>query len=516
MNAKKEPEVKIEESCSKAVQGGKYPLTAPEYYNFAFDVVDKIGNEDRNRLALIWVNQHGEEKKFTFHDISKLSNQAANLLIKNGITRGDRVFLLLPRIPEWWIFSLALIKLGAIQCPSPVLLTPNDIRQRIQFGRFKMVIADPENAEKVDEIFDDCPTLCKRVLVGGEERCGWVSYFKEIRNTTALSRHRVMNPFPFRSKSSDPMLMLFTSGTSKVPKLVLHNYAYPIGHSITAELWHGLGPGDVHFTVSDTGWGKNIWGNYFGQWIMGACVFIFDVRGKFHAEELLPILEKYEITSFCAPPTVYRMMTLNDIGRYDFTELRECTTAGEPMQTETIRLWKESTGLTIREAYGQTETVCMIGTFRWVKPKPGSMGVPAPGWKVEIHDEEGKPVKQGEDGRIAVKISGGDRPVGLFEKYLYNEPENKACFSEDFYYTGKCLPGRDFHAEWRKLHFDLDQWRELFAFAREQGIILYPTPLDLASIELCRKLPEMNSILLLRIPSRADRRESSATSSPSA
>ena len=413
-----------------------FPVKAPEYYNFGYDVVDEWARRDRNKLAMIWANQRGEEKRFTFHDMSKLSNQAANLPIKLGITAGDRVFIMLPRLPEWWIFSLALIKLGAVQCPSPTLLTSQDIQHRIRYGKFKMVITDSENAHKFDEIYDDCPSLGIRLLVDGE-RPNWISYHAEIAGpNSTLSRHAVKSPVKIRTRSSAPMLLIFTSGTSKYPKMVMHNFAYPLGHQITAELWHNLKPNDLHMTVSDTGWGKNLWGNYFGQWIIGVCLFIYDIRGKFHADELLPLIEKYELTSFCAPPTVYRMMTLNDIGRYDFTELRECTTAGEPMQTETIRLWKESTGLTIREAYGQTETVCMIGTFRWVKPKPGSMGVPAPGWKVEIHDEEGKPVKQGEDGRIAVKISDGDRPVGLFDKYLYNEPENKACFIGDFYYTG--------------------------------------------------------------------------------
>ena len=413
-----------------------FPVKAPEYYNFGYDVVDEWARRDRNKLAMIWANQRGEEKRFTFHDMSKLSNQAANLLIKLGITAGDRVFIMLPRLPEWWIFSLALIKLGAVQCPSPTLLTSQDIQHRIRYGKFKMVITDSENAHKFDEIYDDCPSLGIRLLVDGE-RPNWISYRAEIAGpNSTLSRHAVKSPVKIRTRSSAPMLLIFTSGTSKYPKMVMHNFAYPLGHQITAELWHNLKPNDLHMTVSDTGWGKNLWGNYFGQWIIGVCLFIYDIRGKFHADELLPLIEKYELTSFCAPPTVYRMMTLNDIGRYDFTELRECTTAGEPMQTETIRLWKESTGLTIREAYGQTETVCMIGTFRWVKPKPGSMGVPAPGWKVEIHDEEGKPVKQGEDGRIAVKISDGDRPVGLFDKYLYNEPENKACFIGDYYYTG--------------------------------------------------------------------------------
>ena len=411
-----------------------FPVQAPEYFNFGYDVVDAWAVRDRNKLAMIWANQKGEEKRYTFHDLSKLSNQAANLLIKHGITSGDRVMLMLPRLPEWWIFSLALIKLGAVQCPSPTLLTPQDIQHRIRYGKFKMVITDAENAHKFDEIYDDCPTLSARLLVDGD-RPNWISYRSEISGpNSTLSRHEVKSSVKIRTRSDAPFLLMFTSGTSKYPKMVQHYGSYALAHRITAELWHGLTPNDLHMTISDTGWGTNLWGNYFGQWIIGACVLIFDFRGKFHADELLPVIEKYEVTSFCAPPTVYRMLTLNDLTRFDFSELKHCTTAGEPMQTETIRIWKESTGLTIREAYGQTETVCMIGNFRGFKVKPGSMGKPAPGWRIEIHDEDGKPLPAGEDGRIAVRLD--PAPVGLFEKYLYNEPENKACFLNGFYYTG--------------------------------------------------------------------------------
>ena len=411
-----------------------FPVQAPEYFNFGYDVVDAWAVRDRNKLAMIWANQKGEEKRYTFHDLSKLSTQAANLLIKHGITSGDRVMLMLPRLPEWWIFSLALIKLGAVQCPSPTLLTPQDIQHRIRYGKFKMVITDAENAHKFDEIYDDCPTLSARLLVDGD-RPNWISYRSEISGpNSTLSRHEVKSSVKIRTRSDAPFLLMFTSGTSKYPKMVQHYGSYALAHRITAELWHGLTPNDLHMTISDTGWGKNLWGNYFGQWIIGACVLIFDFRGKFHADELLPVIEKYEVTSFCAPPTVYRMLTLNDLTRFDFSELKHCTTAGEPMQTETIRIWKESTGLTIREAYGQTETVCMIGNFRGFKVKPGSMGKPAPGWRIEIHDEDGKPLPAGEDGRIAVRLD--PAPVGLFEKYLYNEPENKACFLNGFYYTG--------------------------------------------------------------------------------
>ncbi len=412
-----------------------FPVEAPEYFNYGYDVIDRWAEKDRNKLAMIWRNQRGEEKHYTFRDLSRLSNQAANLMIKHGISKGDRVFLMLPRLPEWWIFSLALIKLGAVQCPSPTLLTPHDLAFRVRFGKFKMVITDTENAYKFDEIYDDCPALATRLLVDGE-RPNWISYRSEVFGpNSTLSRHEVKSPVRIRTRSDHPMLLIFTSGTSKFPKMVLHTQSYPLGHRVTAELWHGLRPNDLHMTISDTGWGKNLWGNYFGQWYIGCCVLIYDVRGKFHADELLPLLEQYEVTSFCAPPTVYRMLTLSDLSRFDFSELRQCMTAGESIQTETIRLWKESTGLTIREAYGQTETICMIGTFVGITPKPGSMGIPSPGWDIELHDEEGNPVKKGADGRIALCLK-PNRPVGLFEEYLDSPEENAACFEGDYYYTG--------------------------------------------------------------------------------
>ena len=417
------------------VEGFDWNLTAPEYYNFAYDVIDRIGAADRNRLAMIWVNREGDERRFTFHELSRLSNQAANLLMEQGITRGDRIFLLVPRIPEWWIFALGCMKIGAIFCPSPVLLTPHDIKQRIGIGRFKMVIADQENAPKVDEIFPECQSLERLVIVDGE-RPGWVSFCRKTEEPNSLSRHTVLNTTNFRTRGKDPMLVIFTSGTSKTPKMVQHTYEYAIGHLVTAGLWHGVTDQDLHFTVSDTGWAKNLWGNFFGQWMCGACLFIYDARGKFHAEELLPLIEKYEITSFCAPPTVYRMLVLHDLTRFDFRSLRSCTAAGEPLHAETCRLWKEGTGITIREAYGQTETAALIGNFINVEHRLGSMGKAAPNWHIELHDDDGKPVPDGEVGRIAVKISDGLRPLGLVDKYLGSEDENSQYFINGYYYTG--------------------------------------------------------------------------------
>ncbi len=412
----------------------EFPLEVPEFFNYGYDIVDEWARRDRNKVAMLWVNQKGEEKRYTFHDLSRLSNQAANFLLKLGVGKGDRAMLMLPRLPEWWIFSLALIKLGAVQCPSPVLLTPVDLLYRMNAGRFKIAITDLENAEKFDEIADDCPTLAARILVDGT-RLGWESYSEALLGNAPPSRREVKTPFTVQTRSDAPMIIVFTSGTSKYPKIALHSYDYPLGHLVTGKYWQNLNANDVHMTISDTGWAKNYWGNYLPQWIIGACVLVYDVRGKFHADELLPLLEKYEVSSFCAPPTVYRMLVLNDLSRFDFRDLRSCTAAGEPLHEETVRLWRDGTGLTLREGYGQTETCCMIAEPADAPPRIGSMGKAAPGWDIEIHDDEGTPLPAGEEGRIALRIA-PNRPVGLLRRYLYGDEENAKAFVGDFYYTG--------------------------------------------------------------------------------
>ncbi len=410
-----------------------FPVKAPEYFNYAYDVIDRWARKDRNKLCMIWTNQFGDERRFTFFEMARLSNQAANLLIKLGVRRGDRVFMMVRRLPEWWIFSLAMIRIGAVQCPSPNLLTPQDCRYRINAGHFKAVIADMNSTGKFDEIYDDCPGLVVRVVVDGE-REGWTSYPKEVKDG-GISREELHPIFRVKSKATDPMLIMFTSGTSSHPKMVLHTHDLGLGHRVTA-LWHGSTPNDLQLTVCDTGWGKNLWGNYFGQWAAGACLLIYDIQGKFHPEELLPLLEKYEVTRFCAPPTIYRMLVLSDLSKYNLSQLVSCTAAGEPLHTETVKIWKQGTGITIREAYGQTETCSIIGNYIGVEPVPGSMGKPLPGWNVELHDEDGNPVPQGEPGRIAIDVTPGKRPVGLLACYLDDDQANADAFVGHFYYTG--------------------------------------------------------------------------------
>ncbi len=422
-----------ESNCINNIPNARngFEIPTPKYYNFAYDCVDKLGETDRNRQAMLWVNQQGEEKRFTFYDFSRLSNQAANLFLRLGISKGDAVMIMLPRIPEWWVVSLALIKLGAIQCPSPSLLTSADLRQRVKMGRFKMVITDTTNADKFDEIFDDCPLLQQRVLIEGE-RHGWISYQDIVNGRVPVAKHQVQSKV--QTLATDPMLIIFTSGTSKSPKMVLHNNAYPLAHLITAKLWHGLTENDLHFTITDTGWGKNLWGNYFGQWLCRACLFIYDFRGKFNGDDILLLLQKYPITSLCAPPTAYRMMVLSDLNSFDLRELKHCTAAGEALHPETVRLWQDGIKLTIQEGYGQTETVCMIASFRGDKAKPGSMGTASPYWDVHLHDDDGNEVGLNEEGRIAVKLS--PPPPGLMMEYLHNPEENSKSFVNGFYYTG--------------------------------------------------------------------------------
>jgi len=411
-----------------------FRIDVPEYYNFGFDVVDAWAKKDRNKLAMIWVDQKGNEKKYTFFDMMRLSNQAVNICLKYGIKKGDRVMLMLPRVPEWWIFVIALIKLGAVYCPATTMLTPKDLKYRIQAAGIKMVITMAEHAEKVEEIRDECHSLEVMLMTDGK-RDGWVSYPVELDYPAPCSYKLVNLPGMHRTKSTDPLLIFFTSGTTGEPKMVLHDHSYPLGHIVTAQLWHDLHPNDLHLTLSDTGWGKSAWGKLFGQWIVGACIFVYDIRGKFNPTEILPLLEKYGVTTFCCPPTIYRMLILADLDKFDLAELRHCCSAGEALNPEVIRAWEEGTGKTIYEGYGQTETVLCIGTLPGMKVKPGSMGRPMPGWHIELHDDEGRPVGPMEEGRIAIRLN--PRPVGLFRGYLdASEEENRRAFQNGFYYTG--------------------------------------------------------------------------------
>jgi acetyl-CoA synthetase len=407
----------------------RFSISVPEYYNFGYDVVDAWAEKEPCKSALLWVNQRGETRQFSFHDIKTGSDRAVRLLHESGIVQGDRVFIMLPRIPAWWILIVALIKLGAVYTPAPTMLTPHDIAYRLRAGGFALVITDPENAPKVQETIQEGAFHGKCMLVDGKLP-GWISY---PHDSSARLMAAADAPLRVMTKSSDPLLIFFTSGTTGNPKMVLHDHSYPLGHAVTAELWQDLRPTDLHFTISDTGWAKSAWGNLFGQWIAGAAVFVYDNRGKFDPAEIPPLLEKYAVTTFCCPPTIYRMLILLDLTPYNLTRLRHCVSAGEPLNPEVIRIWKEKTGLLIYEGYGQTETVLCIGAFPGRESPPGSMGRAAPGWHIGLHDRDGMPVGTGREGRIAISLD--PRPVGLFLGYVGDDAANRKAYKNGWYYT---------------------------------------------------------------------------------
>jgi acetyl-CoA synthetase len=411
---------------------GDFSIQVPEYYNFAFDVIDQWAEKDPDKLALLWVNQQGQEKRYTFGDLMFESDRAATLLFNCGIHKGDRVLIMLPRIPEWWILVIALIKLSAVYSPAPTMLTPKDISYRLTTGGFRLVITDLENVPKVQQARNECPPGIAYMVVDGELP-DWISYPGKLALSPSRPPGMADISRPGRTFAIDPLVIFFTSGTTGDPKMVLHDHSYPLGHIVTARLWQDLKPSDLHFTISDTGWAKSAWGNLFGQWIEGAAIFVYDIRGKFDPREIPPLLERYAITTFCCPPTIYRMLILEDMERFNLSLLRHCVSAGEPLNPEVIRIWKKKTGLAIYEGYGQTETVLCIGTFPGMEGRPGSMGKPAPGWRIELHDRGGNPVGINREGRIAISIH--PRPVGLFVEYLGNEAANKKSFVKGWYYT---------------------------------------------------------------------------------
>ena len=404
-------------------------LEVPEFFNFGFDVVDKWA-EDRTKLALISIDSTGENvQHHSFWDLKVLSNKYANALRDRGINKGDRVFIMLPRIPEWYVVMLGLMKLGALPMPGTTLLTPKDIEYRINTAEAVMAITDAENASKVDEAAGGCPTLEHLVVVNGERR-GWNSYSEDM--SVASSSLNNVEP----TRSDDPLLIYFTSGTVGYPKMVLHTQAScAIGHIISAKYWHDLTASDLMWTLSDTGWAKAAYGKLFGQWTLGAAVMQHDARGRFDAPLTLSLLERHGVTSFCAPPTAYRMLVLEDLSKYKMDNLRHCTGAGEPLNPEVMKQWEDGTGLVIYDGYGQTETVLLVGNFRCNEVKPGSMGKPSPGFTIGVVDEQGDEVQVGEEGQIAVKIK-PERPVGLFQEYWKDKEAMDRSFLGDWYLTG--------------------------------------------------------------------------------
>jgi acyl-coenzyme A synthetase/AMP-(fatty) acid ligase len=401
-------------------------------YNFAIDTIGRWA-EDPSMLAILWVGPDGQEERYTFVHFDEQSSRVANAFGKLGIQKGDRVLVMLPRVAEWWETMLGLMKLGAISIPCTTLLTAKDIQYRADLAETVALVTDKAGADKLAQVRDQCPTIRVAVVVdepGAECPDGCVGYHPavDVASPTWYGR---------RTLSSDPCLIYFTSGTVGYPKMVLHTHAsYPMGHTlVTGRYWLDLGPDDLHWNLSETGWAKFAWSNFFGPWGNGAAMFIQDARGKFNAKETLELLARYPITTLCAPPTAYRLLVQEDLKSYHFPALRHCVGAGEPLNPEVIETWRQMTGMTIKDGYGQTETVLLCGNFPGEEVRPGSMGKPAPGFDVAVVDNDGIELGPHQEGDIAVRVKPG-RPLGLFQEYWRNPETMARSFKGDWYLTG--------------------------------------------------------------------------------
>jgi acetyl-CoA synthetase len=406
-----------------------FRIVVPDHFNFAYDVLDLMARETPDARALEWCNPAGEARTFTFADISRESARCANMLRAHGVKRGDVVMLVLKRHYEFWFAIMALHRLGAVAVPATHLLTKKDIVYRANAAGISAVIGTMEGgfADQLDEALPECPTLRLRIAARGQ-RAGWLSFDDEMEKYDADFER----PLPL-NESSDPLLLYFTSGTSGMPKMVMLDCAYPLGHIQTAVYWLCCTDGGLHLTVSETGWAKSVWGKLYGQWMAGSAVISYDFD-KFVPSDLLSILEKYKVTSFCAPPTIYRFMALEDLSKYDLSALEHCSTAGEPLNPDLYEKWLKQTGHVLREIYGQTELCVVVGTFPWMKVCPGSMGKPSPQFDIDLVDEEGKSCPPGVVGEIVVRTRRG-RPVGMFCGYHKDPERTSAVWHDDMYHT---------------------------------------------------------------------------------
>ena len=401
----------------------------PENFNFAYDVMDALAEKSPDKRALVWVGDDFSHRTFTFKQIQEETNRTANYFASLGIRKGDRVMLVLKRHYQFWFSILALHKLGAIAIPATHLLVEKDFVYRFDAAGVSAICctADDNVAAEADKAAFQCPTLKTKILVGGT-REGWHDYNTEVRRfSSALER--------VETRMEEPTLMLFTSGTTGYPRIAAHDYGYALGHLITARWWHCVDPEGLHLTVSDTGWGKALWGKLYGCWFCECAVFVYDYD-RFEPAKMLPLFAEYGVTTFCAPPTIYRFLIKCDLTQYDLSSIRYACTAGEALNPEVWNKFREATGLTIMEAFGQTETTLTIGNLFGETPRPGSMGVPSPAYAVDIVREDGTPCAVGEVGEICIHTDNGRSPLGLFMGY-YRDPEHTAEVHHDgLYHTG--------------------------------------------------------------------------------
>ena len=401
-----------------------------ENFNFAFDLVDALADKDPTKLAMLHIDKNKVERRFTFKDIKKASAQAANYFASLGIKKGDRVMLVLKRHYQFWFAMIGLNKLGAIAIPAPNQLQEHDFEYRFQSAGIKAIVCtgDGDTAHQVDLAAQTSPSLEIKIMVNGE-RDGWRNYDEESARFSSHYERTADSPC-----GDDLMLMFFTSGTSGYPKTAMHSHKYPLGHFHTAKFWHNVDPDGLHFTISDTGWAKSMWGKLYGQWLCEAPTFVYDFD-RFDAADILPMFAKYKITTFCAPPTMLRMMVKQDISKYDFSSVQHMTTAGEALNPEVYRQFETATGLQILEGFGQTESTMIIGNMTGASHKIGSMGKPAPIYDVKLVDADGNEVNVGENGEIVINVKDG-APCGLFKGYYKDEEKTKEVWHDGFYHTG--------------------------------------------------------------------------------
>ena len=401
-------------------------IDCPDDFNFGYDIVDDIAVNDPQRLAMVWEHENGECRKFTFADIKRLSDKTCNYLASKGIGKGDFVMLVLKHSYQFWFICVALHKMGAIAVPATFMLKPHDIEYRIDAAGLKAaIITDDDDIAESFEGAGNLDKLSCRFTVNGH-RDGWLDFDREMEECS-----EVWERVP--TKSTDRFLMYFTSGTSGNPKMAVHDYSYPLGHILLAKHWQQVEPDGLHWTVADTGWAKNAWGKFYGQWIMEAAVFVYEYD-RFEPHHIMNMIEKHRVSTFCCPPTMFRLYLNAGIEGHDLSSLKNCCIAGEPLSPDTFNTWYKATGLKLMEAFGQTESSVIVGTLRGMTPKPGSMGKPSPQFRVELLDKDGNPVRPGEEGEICVSIS--PRVPGIFVEYYRDEVKTNETLRDGWHHTG--------------------------------------------------------------------------------
>ena len=410
-----------------------FKLNIPDDFNFAYDVVDEYAKTEPKREALVWCDDNDESHIFTFKDLSIASQRTANFLVEKGIKKGDRVMLILRRRYEFWFFLLALHRIGAIAIPATNMLAAEDLEYRFNAAEIKMVVTydDPALQKEVDKAKSKCESVEKLVTVGQTARQNWISFYDDYELFPSTFERPVGDA---ATHNDDIMIVYFTSGTSSNPKMVAHTYTYPLGHIVTAKYWQHVVDGGRHLTVAETGWAKALWGKIYGQWIAGSAVFTYDMT-TFIPGKLLEKMAEYKVTTFCAPPTVYRYILQHGLSKYDLSSLQYCTTAGEALNLDIYNRFYEQTGIRMQEGYGQTELTLTTGNFGFSEPHPGSIGKPSPGYQMEIINAEGKPCEAEEVGELIIKIDQG-KPFGMFGGYYRDAERTEKVFEGGVYHTG--------------------------------------------------------------------------------